>query len=61
MDAVAVGGRPQNGFARILFPNGQIGWIPAASIHDYVSTVKPGGGCQVEGIRANGAPVFTYH
>lgn len=61
MDAAAVGGRPQNGFARILFPNGQIGWIPASSIHDYVSTVKPGGGCQVEGVRANGAPVFTYH
>jgi len=61
LDMVAVGGRPQNGFARILFLNGQIGWIPANTVREYVSDVKPGGGCQVEGVRANGAPVFTFN
>ena len=58
---VAIGGRPQNGFARILFPNGKIGWIPASTVHEYVSEFSPGTGCQVEGVRANGAPVFTYN
>jgi len=55
---VAVGGRSQNGFARILFPNGKIGWIPANQVRDFVSDVKPGLTCQVEGVRANGGPVF---
>jgi hypothetical protein len=55
---VAVGGRSQNGFARILFPNGKIGWIPANQVHDFVSDVKPGATCQVDGVRANGGPVF---
>ena len=55
---VAVGGRSQNGFARILFPNGKIGWIPANQVRDFVSDVKPGASCQVEGVRANGGPVF---
>jgi len=55
---VAVGGRSQNGFARILFPNGKIGWIPADQVRDFVSDVKPGLTCQVEGVRANGGPVF---
>ena len=55
---VAVGGRTQNGFARILFPNGKIGWIPANQVRPFVSDVKPGLACQVSGVRANGAPVF---
>ncbi len=55
---VAVGGRSQNGFARILFPNGKIGWIPANQVRDFVSDVRPGLTCQVEGVRANGGPVF---
>jgi len=61
MDVVAVGGRPQNGFARILFPNGRVGWIPADTVHDYVSRFRSGTGCQVAGVRANGAPVFSYN
>jgi hypothetical protein len=61
MEVVAVGGRTQNGFARIVLQSGRIGWIPADTVHDYVSRFRPGTGCQVEGVRANGAPVFSYN
>ncbi len=59
MSQVAVGGRSQNGFARILFPNGRIGWLPANQVRDYVNEFNPSATCQVKGVRADGGPVFS--
>ena len=59
MSQVAVGGRSQNGFARILFPNGRIGWIPSNQVRDYVNEFNPSATCQVKGIRADGGPIFS--
>jgi hypothetical protein len=59
MSQVAVGGRSQNGFARILFPNGRIGWLPADQVRDYVNEFNPSATCQVKGVRADGGPVFS--
>ena len=58
MTMIAVGGRDQNGFARTLFPNGQIGWVPASQIHDYVNRFNPQATCQINAVRANGGPIF---
>ena len=59
MSQIAVGGRSQNGFARILFPNGRIGWIPANQVRDYVNEFNPSATCQIKGVRADGGPVFS--
>jgi len=59
MSQVAVGGRSQNGFARILFPNGRIGWLRADQVRDYVNQFNPSATCQVKGVRADGGPVFS--
>ena len=59
MSQVAVGGRSQNGFARILFPNGRIGWIPANQVRDYANEFNRSATCQVKGVRADGGPVFS--
>jgi len=59
MNMIAVGGRPQNGFARILFPNGKIGWVPAGTVHEYVSDVVPNATCSISGVRAEGGPIFS--
>jgi len=59
MSQVAVGGRSQNGFTRILFPNGRIGWIPANQVRDYVNEFNPSATCQIKGVRADGGPVFS--
>lgn len=61
MNMIAVGGRPQNGFARILFPNGRIGWVPASTVHEYVSDVVPNATCSISGVRANGGPIFSVN
>ena len=61
LPAIAVGGRNVNGFSRVLANGGQIGYVPSEAIHEYRSDVKPGSTCSVEGVRANGAPVFLYH
>ncbi len=61
MNMIAVGGRPQNGFARILFPNGRIGWVPANTVHEYVSDVVPNATCSISGVRANGGPIFSVN
>ena len=58
MNMIAVGGHDQNGFARTLFPNGRIGWVPAKEIHDYVNQFNPQATCQINEVRANGGPVF---
>jgi len=61
LPSIAVGGRNVNGFSRVLTNGGQIGYVPSEAIHEYRSDVKPGSTCSVEGVRANGAPVFAYH
>ena len=61
LPAIAVGGRNVSGFSRILSNGGQIGYVPSETIHEYRSDVAPGTTCSVEGVRANGAPVFAYH
>ena len=61
LSAIAVGGRNVNGFSRILTNGGTIGYVPSETIHEYRSDVNPGSTCSVEGVRANGAPVFAYH
>jgi hypothetical protein len=61
LPAIAVGGRNVNGFSRVLANGGQIGYVPSETIHEYRSDVKPGSTCSVAGVRANGAPVFSYH
>ncbi len=61
LPAIAVGGRNVSGFSRILSNGGHIGYVPSETIHEYRSDVAPGTTCSVEGVRANGAPVFAYH
>ena len=61
LSAIAVGGRNVNGFSRVLANGGQIGYVPSETIHEYRSDVNPGSTCSVAGVRANGAPVFSYH
>ena len=58
MTMIAVGGRDQNGFARSLFPNGRIGWVPASQVHDYVNQFNPQATCQINAVRANGGAIF---
>lgn len=60
LSAIAVGGRNVNGFSRVLANGGQIGYVPSDTIHEYRSELRPGSTCLVEGVRANGAPVFGY-
>jgi len=61
LSSIAVGGRNVNGFSRILTNGGHIGYVPSETIHEYRSEFNPGSTCSVEGVRANGAPVFAYH
>jgi len=61
LPAIAVGGRNVSGFSRILSNGGHIGYVPSETIHEYRSDVAPGTTCSIEGVRANGAPVFAYH
>ncbi len=56
----AVGGRYVNGFARVLFGSGKIGYVPAGQLRPFSSKLRPGSTCTVEGVRPNGAPVFAY-
>ena len=60
LPAIAVGGRNINGFSRVLTNGGQIGYVPSDTVHEYRSDVAPRSICSVEGVRANGAPVFAY-
>ncbi len=59
MDRIAVGGRNENGFARTLLQNGQIGWVPVDQLHDYVNQFKPHLTCEVNAVRANGGPIYA--
>ena len=61
LSAIAVGGRNVSGFSRVLANGGQIGYVPSETIHEYRSDVNPGSTCLVAGVRASGAPVFSYH
>jgi hypothetical protein len=61
MSQEAVSGRYVNGFARVLFGPGRIGYVPARELHPYVSKLRPGSTCTVEGVRPNGSPVFAYN
>ena len=61
MNMIAVGGRSQNGFARILFPNGRIGWVPADTVHEFASDIVPNATCSISGVRANGGPIFSVN
>ena len=51
------------GYARVLLYNGKkVGFVPEGLVRPYVSEVKQGVTCVVEGLRpGTGAPLFGYH
>jgi hypothetical protein len=58
---VAVKGATVKGFVPILFGPGRTGYVPAAEVRPFRSTVKPGATCTIAGVRPNGAAVFRMN
>ncbi len=58
---VAVKGATVDGYVPILFGPGTTGYVPAAEVRPFKSTVKPGATCTIAGVRPNGAAVFRLN
>lgn len=60
-DHVATSGAAVNGFVMVLGYSGKLGFVPAGTLGPYVSDVRPGTQCTVEGLRRrDNSPVFGY-
>lgn len=57
---VAVSGDPVNGFLAMLFYNGHLGYLPAASVHAFRQPNNPGTTCTFAGLTDRGMPRFRF-
>ena len=57
---IAISGERVNGFLPVLFYNGTRGYVPASSVHIYVSPTVPGVTCTFVGLNDQNRPMFRF-
>jgi hypothetical protein len=57
---IAVTGDPVNGFLPVLYYNGRLGYLPAASVHAFHQPDHPETTCTFAGLTAQGRPMFRF-